>query len=55
MDLSPCGTLLILGSSTSLIQLFSLKVKDFPDQRFSVTLTLLSKVYIIFITFCLYI
>lgn len=44
MALSSCGTLLTLGSSTSLIQIFSLKVKDFPDHRFSVTLTLLTKV-----------
>lgn len=46
--MSRCGTLLALGSSTALVQIFSLRVKDTPDNRFSVNLTLLAGIVIPF-------
>jgi hypothetical protein len=48
LALSRCGSFLALGSSTSLVQIFSLKVKDSPDSRFSVNLTLLTGIVIPF-------
>jgi hypothetical protein len=42
--LSPCGNFLALGSSTSLVQVFALKVKDSPDHRFAVSLSLLTRI-----------
>lgn len=42
LALSSCGMFLALGSS-SMVQLFSIKVKDSPNSRFSVNLVLLSR------------
>jgi hypothetical protein len=42
--LSPCGNFLALGSSSSLVQIFALKVKDTPDHRFAVSLSLLTRI-----------